>query len=133
MKPPRIFVVDRNQVHRNLIKYHLNVNKFENVQVFQTGEECIYRIQKGGFAEFIVSDYEPEGFLNIRFLDMVRQISPETRLVFFAATDDPLLALKLLDEGASDFVVKTSRLDFGITELIKNLKYLTRESAVSRS
>jgi DNA-binding response OmpR family regulator len=130
MKIPIVFVVDKNPIHRSLIKYHLNVNKFSNVHTFQTGDECLYRLQKNLIPDFLITDYIPGDHIGFEFLRSVKKFSSSIQIIFFSSFDDPILAVRLLDAGASDYVVKTSKLDFGLTELIKNVKYLSKEKTL---
>jgi DNA-binding response OmpR family regulator len=130
MKIPIVFVVDKNPIHRSLIKYHLNVNKFSNVHTFQTGDECLYRLQKNLIPDFLITDYIPGDHIGFEFLRSVKKFSSSIQIIFFSSFDDPILAVRLLDAGASDYVVKTSKLDLGLTELIKNVKYLSKEKTL---
>jgi len=126
-KYPMVFVVDRNPIHNSLIKYHLNVNRFFNVHTFPSGSECLYKLGKQVIPDFIVTDYDNGEMPGIEFLRKIRGISPEIKVVFFSSYDDPILAVRLLDSGATDYIVKTNRLDIGIKELIKNMKFLIKE------
>jgi DNA-binding response OmpR family regulator len=130
MRTPIVFVVDKNPIHRSLVKYHLNVNKFFNVHTFQSDEECLYRLQKNMIPDFLITDYNPDDHLGFDFLRKVKEISTSTQIIFFSSSDDPILAIRLLEAGASDYVIKTSKLDFGLTELIKNVKYLVKEKII---
>jgi hypothetical protein len=47
------------------------------------------------------------------------------QIIFFDNFDDSQLTDKLLDSGASDVILKTNTPDAGISELIKNIRYLT--------
>jgi DNA-binding NtrC family response regulator len=131
MKSPIIFIVDKNPLHRNLAKYHLNMNKFVNVHAFQTSDECLYRMQKNMIPDFLITDYNPENHIGFGFLQTVKEISDSIQIIVFSTMDDPIIAMKLIDAGVSDFIVKTGNLDFGLTELIKNMNYLIKENALS--
>ncbi|MCK9220092.1 MAG: response regulator [Bacteroidales bacterium] len=131
MKSPVLYVVDKHPIHRSLIKYHLNVNRFSQVQTFPSGNECIYRLEKNPPPEFLITDYDLGDFSGFDFLRRVKTIAPSVKVVFFASFDDPILAVRLLDVGAVDYIVKTSNLEYGIAELIKNLNYLQKETLVS--
>lgn len=128
MNSPVVFVTDKNPIHSSLIKYHLNVNRFSNVHTFQSGEECLYRIRKNTLPDFLITDYHVGDHTGFEFLKTVRTLSPETCVIFFSAYDDPILAVRLLDSGATDYIVKTSKLEYGISELVKNLKFLVRSN-----
>jgi DNA-binding NarL/FixJ family response regulator len=131
MKAPVIFVVDKNPIHRNLIKYYLNINKFTHVHTFPSGEECLYRLRKNANPEFIISSFFTGSHTGFDFLQIVLDISPSSRVIFFDTFEDPEIAEKLLDIGAADYVVKTRHSDIGISELLKNVLYLARDQALT--
>lgn len=122
-----IFVIDRNPIHNSLIKYHLNINKFTLVYTFPNGQECLYRLQKGFIPDFIITDYDIGNYTGFDFLGKIRDRYPDLSLVYFSSIADPVLAMKLLEAGASDFIIKTSKLEAGISELLKNLKFILKE------
>lgn len=126
-KTPVIFILDKNQIHNSLIKYHLNVNRFSNVHAFASGNECLYRIEKSLRPDFIVMDYDTGDYNGFDFIKLVNTLSPDTKIIFFSSINEPLLAVRLLDAGATDYVAKTGKLEIGITELVKNLGFLIRE------
>jgi CheY-like chemotaxis protein len=128
MQTPRIFIVDRNPIHNSLIKYHLNINKLSQIQTFPNGQECLYRLQKNTVPDIIITDYDIGNYTGFDFLRKITDMFPEVRVVYFSSLADPVLAMKLLEAGASDFIVKTSKLENGISELLKNLKYILKEA-----
>ena len=127
MQTSRIFIVDRNPIHNSLIKYHLDINKIGQVSNFPNGQECLYRLEKNTLPDVIITDYDIGNYTGFDFLRKVRDMYPEIRVVYFSSLADPVLAMKLLEAGASDFLVKTSKLENGISELLKNLKYILKE------
>ncbi|MCX6306002.1 MAG: response regulator [Bacteroidetes bacterium] len=131
MKTSVIFIVDINPIHRNLIRYHIGLNKFTNVYAFPTGEECLFRMQKNAHPDFLITSYFTGNYTGFDFLRSVLEISPSSQVIFFDTFEDPHLAGKLLDAGASDYVVKTRNPDAGISELLKNVIYLAREKAMN--
>jgi DNA-binding response OmpR family regulator len=124
---PLIFVIDKNPIHNSLIKYHLNVNRYFNVQSFSSGNECFYRLQKNVLPDFIIMDYVAGDLNGFDFLRKARALSPQSNIIFFSSYDDPILAVRLLDGGATDYIAKTGKLELGISELLKNLAFLCRE------
>ena len=130
MKIPVIFVVDKNPVHRNLIRYNLEINKFTNIHTFISGEECLYRLQKKLHPDFLITSFFTGNQSGFDFLRQVLELSPSTQVIFFDTFEDAQLAGKLLQAGACDYVVKTRNSDAGISELLKNIRYLAREKAL---
>ncbi|MCX6283657.1 MAG: response regulator [Bacteroidetes bacterium] len=128
MQIPKIFIVERNPIHNSLIKYHLNINKFSQVQNFPSGQECLYRIEKNLVPDIIITDYDIGNYTGFDFLRKVKDNHPGVSVIYFSSSADPVLAMKLLESGASDFIVKTSKLETGISELLKNLRYILKEA-----
>ena len=126
MKEPVIFIVDPNLVHGNLVKYHLNVNRFPNVWLFTNVEECLYRLRKQT-PDFLITEYELGKYNGRDMLRMAARISPATNIIFFTSSDDSGLAESILSEGARDYIVKTSRLETSIGELVRNIGFLRTE------
>ncbi|MFH1296644.1 MAG: response regulator [Bacteroidota bacterium] len=127
MKSVLIFIVDKNPIHSSLLKYHLTIQRFANVQLYHSAEECLYRLRKNVTPHYLITEYDLADHNGFDFLRMVKKLSPSTHVVFFSAFDDPILAVQLIDSGATDYIMKTSRLDFGIKDLIKNIEFLQRE------
>ena len=98
MKTPVIFVIDKNPIHRNLIKYNLEINKLTNVHVFPSGEECLYRLQKNVIPDFLITSFFTGNHDGFDLLRSVLEISPAIRVVFFDAFEDPQLGGQLLGQ-----------------------------------
>jgi len=131
MKTPVIVVVDRNPIHRNLINYNLVINRFLDVHTFLSGEECLYRLKRNLVPDFIITDLNPGDNNGFDFLEQVKALSPGAKIIFFAAFADPETAVRLHEAGATDYIPKTNKPDIGISVLIKNIRYLVREKALS--
>jgi len=127
-----VFVIDKNPIHNSLIKYHLNINRFSQVHTFQSWSECHYRLEKNLIPDYLITDYDSGDISGFDLLRKIQAMAPSTRVVFFSSYDDPILAIRLLDAGASDYIIKTSRLEIGLTELVKNVSYLNKEELLAR-
>lgn len=130
MRIPVIFVVDKNPIHLSLIKYNLNINKFTIVYTFQSGEECLYRLQKKLHPDFLITSFFTGNHSGFDFLRIILEISPSIQVIFFDTFEDPSIAERLLEAGARDYIVKTKKPDTGISALLKNIRYLTGEKAL---
>jgi len=127
-----VFVIDKNPIHNSLIKYHLNINRFSKVYTFQSWSECLYRMEKNLIPDYLITDYDVGEISGFDLLRKVQALSSSVRVIFFSSYDDPILAIRLLDSGAADYIVKTSRLDIGLSELIKNVTFLNKEELLIR-
>ncbi|TSA30402.1 MAG: response regulator [Bacteroidetes bacterium] len=132
MKSALIFIVDKNPIHSSLLKYHLTIQRFSNVQLYHSAEECLYRLRKHVVPQYLIADYDLADQNGFDFLRMVKKLSPSTEVLFFSTLDDPILAVQLIDSGATDYIMKTSRMDYGISDLVKNLEFLQRKKVPGR-
>lgn len=127
MKSVLIFIVDKNPIHSSLLKYHLTIQRYANVQLYHSAEECLYRLRKGVVPHYLITEFDLADHNGFDFLRIVKQLSPLTHVIFFSAFDDPILAMQLIESGALDYIMKTNKLDLGIKNLVKNLEFLQRE------
>jgi DNA-binding NarL/FixJ family response regulator len=56
---------------------------------------------------------------------MVHSVAPFTDVIFFENFEDHQVVEKLIRAGACDYVAKTSEPETGITQLLKNIRFLT--------
>lgn len=130
MRTPVIFVVDKNPIHRNLIRYNLEINKFATVHTFPSGEECIHRLQRNAHPDFLITSFFTGNHCGFEFLRIVLETSPSLQVIFFDTFEDQSIAGKLIAQGACDYVAKTRDHDAGISALLKNVRYLARENVL---
>ena len=128
MKNAVIFIVEHNSYHGNLVKYHLQANRFQDVRLFSNPEECLLAISRGTAPDFIISDTHSGRMSATEFLGKIRESGHGIRVVFFSSSQDEALASKLLEEGAADYIHTVSKGDSGIRELVKNLQFICREA-----
>ncbi len=58
------------------------------------------------------------------------EIHPSIRIIVFDTFEDSQIPGKLITAGACDFVAKTRNPDAGISDLLKNIRYLAREKVL---
>ncbi len=131
MQIPVIAVVDNNPTHRSLINFYLIVNKFLNVHTFLSHDEFLYRLHKNLQPDFLITDLPPADQDVFKFLRLVNTVSPVTKVIFFDAFADQGMARMLHEAGAADYIHKLNKPDLGISELIKNIRFLQREKSLS--
>ncbi|HNW75506.1 MAG TPA: response regulator [Bacteroidales bacterium] len=129
MKEPSIFIIDKNPLQGNLVKYQLAANRFFDVWLFASVEECLYRLRKQS-PDFLITEYELGDYTGDELLRMSQKISPRTQVIFFTSHDDAGFAASMLAAGARDYVVKSARMDKSINELATNIAYIHSEAPV---
>jgi DNA-binding NtrC family response regulator len=130
-KLPVIFVVDNNNLFRELTVQYLNIAEFHEVITFSDAAECLGFIDLG--PDIVVTDLhygdkKPDG---IDLLIMAKSISPKTKFIFLSSTADIESAIKTVHLGAVDFIVKSKT---ALNKLLIRIKQLTDfNSEISRT
>ena len=130
MKNSLIFVVDKNPIHRNMVRFYLESKKWSNVESFPSGEECLYRLKRAPHPDFIITSFFTGNHSGFDLLKNIHHMAASARVVFFDTFEDHNLPEKLLEAGACDCILKTQTPEAGISELLKNIDFLAREKAL---
>jgi len=102
---PNIFVVEDDKFFAQMIKETLGKHFFKNVQIFQSGEDCLDRIHET--PDLVILDY---GLGTMNGLDVLRQIksiNPNIQVIFLSAQEKMDVAINSLKYGAFDYLEKT--------------------------
>jgi PleD family two-component response regulator len=126
MEKPLIFIVDRDSTRGNFLKYRLNNLNFSNIRVFSREEDCLYRLGKNDFPDFIITDPGHDAEVALSFIRMVLQSNPSIKIICFTSSDDQEVADLFIEAGASDIILKKNRDESGFSELVENIKYLLK-------
>jgi len=101
---PLIFVVDDSPIYNRLIVSQLRMNKFQRIESFFSGEECLRNIYKK--PAIIIQDYLMNGINGIEVLKESKKRDPGIEFIFLSGDDSFELAANTIKYGASDYVVK---------------------------
>jgi len=127
MKNILVFILDRNPVQGNFLKYSLSSSGIKDVILFQTPEECLYSILKTKIPEFIITDTALKSTTDLDFLKLIKNIDPSIKVIFYSENDDISHISTLLEIGATDYIVRALGDRNWIQELTANLQYLIKE------
>jgi DNA-binding NtrC family response regulator len=125
MKKETIFIIDQDGQQGSLLKYRLSASHFPNIALYQSYEECIYRIQKNGSPDFIITlEKEKNSSSLLDFLHATLSYNPFLKFIVVSTVNDLPFATNLLNSGATDYILQSDYLDTSFKELLKNLNYL---------
>jgi DNA-binding NarL/FixJ family response regulator len=127
MKKLLVFILDRNSIQGNFLKYHLSASGFNNVILFNTHEDCIYSIHKNIIPDFIIADPDIKNITDLEFLNLIKNNNPSIKVIFSSNNEDISHISALLEAGATDYIVRVGSNQNWIHELISNLHYLIKE------
>ena len=101
---PLIFIVEDNPVYNKLVVNYLHSKKFNRIESFLSGEECMKRI--GEKPDIIIQDYLLEGMDGIEVLKATKKLYPHTEFIFLSGQDSVDVAINTMKLGAFDYIVK---------------------------
>ena len=127
MKNILVFIIDRNPVQGNFLKYSLSSSAIKNVIIFHTPEECLRNIRKTKLPDFIIADTMLKSTTDMELLKLIKNIDPAIKIIFHSDNEDISHISQLLDLGATDYIVRALGDRNWIRELTSNLQYLIKE------
>lgn len=101
---PLIFIVEDNPVYNKLVVNYLNSKKFNRIESFLSGEECLKKIHMK--PDIIIQDYLLEGMNGIEVLKATKKLQPQTEFIFLSGQDSVDVAINTMKHGAYDYIVK---------------------------
>jgi len=101
---PLIFIVEDNPVYNKLIINYLQSKRFDRIESFFSGEECLKRI--GEKPDIVIQDYLLEGMDGIEVLKQFKKVHSHAEFIFLSGQDSVDVAVNTLKLGAFDYIVK---------------------------
>lgn len=101
---PLIFIVEDNPVYNKLVVSYLHSKKFNRIESFLTGEDCLKRI--GEKPDIIIQDYLMEGLDGLEVMKATKKVHPHTEFIILSGQDSIEVAINTLKFGAYDYIVK---------------------------
>ena len=102
----KIFIVDDDIFCLTLYNQFLKNLGYNNVTSFTGGDECLDHLSAQPHLIFL--DYNMEGMNGIDVLKQIKRINPATIVYIITGQENPQVAAQAMDNGAADYVVKSS-------------------------
>lgn len=125
-----IFVVDDNEIFMLALKTDIET-VFENtllkVHLFETGEKCMEQFRQI-LPDLVILDFHlntkyPKAANGLEVLKWIKNDNPETSVIMLTTEDNIDVAVKLLENGASDYIVKTEtqfkKINYSLVNMLK--------------
>jgi len=105
----KIFVVDDDEMMSMALEDYLTRNSMHEIHLFSTGEDCIrsLRLQP----DVIILDYnlnsiQKDAADGMKILEAIKQLNRNIVVILFSAQDAYSVALKSINKGATEYVIK---------------------------
>lgn len=100
----RIHLVEDDKFYNKFLTHHLSLNPDNVIESFTSGADLLKSIYKN--PDIIVLDYSLPDYNGSALLKKVKESNPDISVIIVSGQEDISTAVKLLKEGASDYIVK---------------------------
>ena len=100
----KIFIVDDDAICREFYKQHLLNMGFENVMLFDNGQQCIDQLDQN--PDIILLDHQMKPIDGLDTLKKIKRFNPDIFLIYISGQDDLEVAVNALKYGAFDYIIK---------------------------
>lgn len=127
----RVFIVDDDPLFLEALYHYLTEDKTKGliIKKFSTGEACLLEMEQK--PEIVVLDYYlnslvPEAINGIEILKKIKAAYPDSLVIVLSSQDSVETAVKILENGAFEYVSKNESAFLRIENIIKNI-YLHKQ------
>ena len=120
----RVWLVDDYKKYRILLAEILNgENDFVCERQFSSAESLLEALQRETAPDVIILDIEMSGLSGLDAIRPIKSLAPRTHVVMLSAFSDTERLFRAFREGASDFLLKTYRVD----KLLRRIRELRHQ------
>jgi DNA-binding NtrC family response regulator len=116
----KIFVVEDDVWYGEILEYHLSLNPDLSVKKFTTGKDVLKSLDEE--PDLITLDYSLPDMSGQQVLKKIKEFNPNIPVVIISGQEDIATAVKLLREGAYEYIVKDDETKDRIWNVIKNIR-----------
>lgn len=115
----RIHHVDDDKFYSKFLSHHLSLNPDNIIEGFTSGADLLKSLYKN--PDIVILDYSLPDYNGAILLKKIKEVNSEISVIIVSGQEDISTAVKLLKEGAADYIVKNDetkeRLWFSILNL----------------
>ena len=123
-KPKKIFIVDDDAMLTEALSDYLTRKVLNQVSSFQTGEECLKHLSE--MPDIVVLDYylnsvQKDAANGLEILQAIHKHNPNTQVIMLSNQEKYSTALKSIQSGAVQYVIKDEEAFEKIAALIQQI------------
>lgn len=116
----RIFVVEDDPMYQRLVRYVMELNPDHEVHVFGTGQECIEQLSLG--PDLVSLDFTLPDMSGEEVLKRIKAHDQQINVIILSGQQDISTAVKLLKQGAYDYITKDNETKDRLLNVMQHLK-----------
>jgi DNA-binding NtrC family response regulator len=120
LKPFKIFIVEDDIWYGSLLEYHLSLNPDYEVIKYTSGKACLANLYR--CPDVVTLDYSLPDISGEELLRQIKKMSPDIAIVIISGQEDVSTAIRMLKEGAYDYMVKDDETKDRIWNTIKHIR-----------
>lgn len=120
MKPFKIFIVEDDPWYAEILEYHLSLNPDYQVEKFASGKELMDQLFKK--PDVITLDFSLPDMSGEEILNRIKKSEIDTEVIVISGQEDVSTAVKLLRDGAYDYIVKDDETKDRLWKTINNIR-----------
>ena len=120
MNSCKIFVVEDDPIYAKIISYHLSQNPDYEVEVFNNMRSCLKNLHKS--PDLITLDYSLPDITGSAALKKIHEYNSDIPVIIISGQNNISTAVKLLKDGAYDYIVKDDDTKNRLWNTVKNAR-----------
>jgi DNA-binding NtrC family response regulator len=114
----KIFIIEDDDQYADFIRRSLTGKGFEDVEIFNTGEDCLERINNNHTPSLVIMDYYLPGMNGLTLHKALKKESPAIQTIILSANSDANLVVDLVKKGIRKYVIKNENVIPSLLALI---------------
>lgn len=115
----KIFVVDDDLFHLEIMQQILIDKGAENIQCFQSGVECLNQIHNN--PDVVYLDHQMDEYTGFETLRKIKRYNPNIFVVMVSAQEEIQTAVETLKHGAFDYIKKDEKLEENVKSVLARI------------
>lgn len=116
----KVFVVEDNQWYNDLLEYTLSLNSDTEVEKFYDANSFLSALHKN--PAIVTLDYSLPDSSGDKVLKQIKEYNAEIAVVIISAQEDVETALKLLKQGAEDYIIKNEDMKNRLLHIVEKIR-----------
>jgi polysaccharide export outer membrane protein len=116
----KIFVVDDNRFHLELMSHILQSNGNENILLFENGIDCLLEIHQQ--PEIVFLDHQMDVYSGYETLQKIKRYNPNIFVIMVSGQEKIETAVNSLKHGAFDYIQKDENLEEKVLHVMQRLE-----------